>query len=931
MSVTLVKSDNLSSSVKEVLEMFIETQEVLVPNFIIVPDRFTLQCEKILLSKVPCLINTRIVTFSMLYNLISSELSPEKPQILDKTRAVLFMWRAIEDVAGQLKWFAGAVQHYSFAEQMFNTINQLTSSMVDFQTLEKNARNSLTGKKMHDIALIQKRYKEITKDYTDSGGMLGYLIKNLHKSRQLEQANVYICGFEHLSLQRLAVLDEIRRHAKATVIGLRTGSEMEAQTGSILFDVRSAVVNAKSTGKQPPQDTTTSTHSSLDDEAIFIANQVRGLLNGGARSSDITVLLCDYENTHAAFVQAFSQANIHVNTDIGTNLMQTPLGLFVRDWLAFATHDKAETFLVILKSVFISIEDTFKIENFCLKTNYGVNRSVGEFPTLSELAHFQKTLSKCRTVRNITKVLEKIIKRFCFVNNPQMEKANEILGVLSEHLGDRPMTLYEFSNLFATLATATKVSSIPRFVNRVMLGNTNEHQPYFTPHIFVANTSDLTFPTIQPDTDILTQFDIKHMAVTIEPTPIMQNQRTKHHAMNVLTSFTETLHLSHLATSEAKQSEIVEKIFAANPGIEITKASVNSKHYASFIVLRAIGNGTAFDDAKFYSSVLKVIDMGDLVITDFSKNECNLGTNPFFQKQSLSVTQLESFYTCPYLHFLQRGLGLRKRQLYKIGKDVVGNLIHKIMEEYTKQIISKNFLSSDQVITKVFSDPEFAYFTSDPINKPLIEGIRAECRMIIKQMDENLSQSLYKPKHVEHVLKGRIDKVDIVGKVDRIDTAIINGKEHALVIDYKTGSSVDFKYKDLYIGTKLQLPLYLGFTKNYEPGGAVYFHLKSGFNKESKYKGIVLGTQENLHAIGQTTLKGQTGSEVNSLIRYSHNMAAKAISQLQSGLVLKSSADKKACSYCLNSALCFHKKYTRANNLPSITKAQLFQEIQAND
>ena len=150
-------------------------KENLAPIFIIVPDRATLQAEKILTRHAPCLLNVRVVTFSMLYAICQNDTHSgnNTPTVLDKTTAVLFMWRAIQEVRDGLVYFGPSVGQYAFAEKMFNTVNQLESSRADFITLEKNAKTTVTKRKMHDISMIHKKYKELCKGYIDGSGMLG--------------------------------------------------------------------------------------------------------------------------------------------------------------------------------------------------------------------------------------------------------------------------------------------------------------------------------------------------------------------------------------------------------------------------------------------------------------------------------------------------------------------------------------------------------------------------------------------------------------------------------------------------------------------------------------------------------------------------------------------------------------------------------------
>ena len=207
-------------------------KKVLHPIYVIVPDRSTLLCETFLTCHAGCLLNVRVLTFSMLYNVLHG--GSDTP-VLNKTMAVLYMWLSIKNVRAELKYFSKSVDQYAFAEKMFNTINQLTSCMADFTKLEQNSKTEITKRKMHDISLIWREYKKLTANYIDGSGILAWLIANISKSKQIAEAYVYITGFEHFSVQRGEVVRLLLKHAKSFVIGVQNKSEAEGFINEISF------------------------------------------------------------------------------------------------------------------------------------------------------------------------------------------------------------------------------------------------------------------------------------------------------------------------------------------------------------------------------------------------------------------------------------------------------------------------------------------------------------------------------------------------------------------------------------------------------------------------------------------------------------------------------------------------------------------------
>ena len=224
----VITQENMCKVTEDVLDVvarfaITNQKKQMNPILVIVPDRATLGCEKILMRNMNALLNVRVVTFSMLFHLCNVD----EISVLDKTTAVLMMWRACGDVSKDLIYFSKSVHQYSFSEKMFNTINQLESSRADFLTLEKNAKSEITKRKMRDISTIHARYKELCKGYIDSAGMLGWLLDNVSRCTLIKNAHVYVTGFEYLSIQREEVLRKIASVARSFTIGAQRGSEFE--------------------------------------------------------------------------------------------------------------------------------------------------------------------------------------------------------------------------------------------------------------------------------------------------------------------------------------------------------------------------------------------------------------------------------------------------------------------------------------------------------------------------------------------------------------------------------------------------------------------------------------------------------------------------------------------------------------------------------
>jgi len=799
----------------------------------------------------------------MLFNILREEFETQS-HVLDKSSAVLFMWNAIQQVKGDLIWFKRSAGHFAFAEKMFNTINQLSSSMVDFDTLEKNTKSEITRKKMHDIVLIRGAYKKLIADYTDSSGVLGWLIENIRHSKIIKSAKVFITGFQHLSIQRGAVVTELIKHAGEFTAGYQNGSEFEEMIAGVVLN--SGIASASSEilplrYALCQNDRQLRNFDTLQDEAAWVANEICRLVKiDGVRFRDIVVVASDYETSAKVFEQVFAENGIEVNLDVGADLLSHSLTQFLREYLLLAATGGQVHFLNVIKSAYsgLNAETEFETENNALKNGTRGNEIT---------APIVKKLVKCKTVGEFCTVLAS----HCEERSDeaiQVRKLLDLLETLSKISGNQNVSPLEFINLFTALTSATKVSDIPTLADAVLLVSVPEYQPTFVPYVFVTGASDGAFPVTQDDTDIITTQDIANTNIRIEPSATLQNSRNRRHAIDIITSATEKLYISNTGQH---QSELIEKL-----PITCDVSEVASKTFATNTVLKAIGDGTAFDDAEYYGNVLKSLDLGGLEYLNPKPKVTPIKSAQklFFQNGTARVTQIENFRKCPYFHFLENGLNVRVRERNKLAANIMGTVIHKLAEEFTKKIITagreglENFdaeAEMKKVAEQVLYIEEFRFLTQDTKNAPVISNLKKEAKLLAREIIRQVHGSKYFPKYAETPIQGEIEGVVVRGKADRID---VDGTNHAIIIDYKTGA-ID--------KASLQLPLYIEFLQDiYTTDGAFYQTLRPGKFDMQEAK-----------------------------VPDAKQQACEIISKIKGGVIRPNPADKKVCRYCVARDICF--------------------------
>jgi ATP-dependent helicase/nuclease subunit B len=269
-----------------------------------------------------------------------------------------------------------------------------------------------------------------------------------------------------------------------------------------------------------------------------------------------------------------------------------------------------------------------------------------------------------------------------------------------------------------------------------------------------------------------------------------------------------------------------------------------------------------------------------------------------------SVSRMELFHGCAFSHFASHGLKLRERQLFKLEAPDIGEMFHGalkwISEEVQKNGLTWSQLSKAQCIDLakqavkalapklqhqiLLSSNRYYYIAKK------LEHIISRASMILS---DHAKASGFVPVGVElgfgpqealppfqfKLRNGT--KMELQGRIDRVDKAEDENGVYLRVVDYKS-SSRDLDMTEVYYGLALQMLTYLDIVLSNSrslvgqealPAGVLYFHvhnpmvnskkvltldqIENEIFKSFKMKGLVLGESEIVRLMDQTL---ETGS-----------------------------------------------------------------------
>ena len=223
-----------------------------------------------------------------------------------------------------------------------------------------------------------------------------------------------------------------------------------------------------------------------------------------------------------------------------------------------------------------------------------------------------------------------------------------------------------------------------------------------------------------------------------------------------------------------------------------------------------------------------------------------------------SITRLETYARCAYSHFLKYGLNLKERELFSFEAKDMGSILHDALQSYAR-ILKEKELSwigleieeRDAIIAEAvqrcIGENDYEALYGSFRTKYMINRVKRIIRRTVGVLTSQLEMGSFVPHDFEFAFSAANDykslsiclsdekKLNLIGRVDRVDICEDNNRVYIKVIDYKSGSK-SFDLAAVYKGLDLQLVVYLnaaiehisreyGEDSEVIPAGLLYYHI----------------------------------------------------------------------------------------------------------
>lgn len=560
-----------------------------------------------------------------------------------------------------------------------------------------------------------------------------------------------------------------------------------------------------------------------------------------------------------------------------------------------------------------------------------------DFETSKEFLKFLKN--------HFNNKIEDICNEYLKIHNDDvsLEIINHLSDIIDKKLDDNT---YELINYIFNKTT----KKTNEYQNAITLCNDFDNIYDEQTHIYILGCANNILFSFVKDTQYLKNEERqKYNLLTSD----MRNQNTIKQIVSFI-NYHKNIYLSYSKTVHNKKYFICHFL-------ENKKLTNRTLDIADIISARMAQNiyQKAYRLYNLYNEKSENLDKGyetfnkkyNLYNSEYSGNE-NISEDVI----KLSYSKIDDYTNCPFKYYLKNYLKLPEKENESTE---LGSLIHFVLEKVLKNMDNnkRETLMNDIscYFDEYFSEKKYQKTNKDEIYFPLyLKQLQNIIPIIIDFMDN----SNFTLAETESSFEIKLDDKTILnGKIDKI----LVYEDYFIVVDYKTGN-VDFDWKNLDQGVKLQLPIYLLLYSEthhgMKPAGAYLENVfKKSFFDELKdiikahaYKGYTNNDNDiNLRIDISERNKGlikynKTNAKnlafiPESVFLYVIDYTKKKVLEIASDIrnnkfnikPLYDGSTLKGCEYCNYKDICYRlsnmkKWYTKNENLDYLKKDNQLEE-----
>ena len=466
------------------------------------------------------------------------------------------------------------------------------------------------------------------------------------------------------------------------------------------------------------------------------------------------------------------------------------------------------------------------------------------------------------------------------------DKAMEILGQIDEIMGERPLDLAEFTEIYISGLSDAEVGVIPPSLDGLSMGTMIRTRPRRIKAAVILGANEGVMP-LDPKTEGLFSLDekeyFKSKGFALGRLDDLKMEEENAAMQRMLARPSEKLYISWSMTdaggNDASPSPVIESLLELFPRIKhdgllksdiissgsfeaINTADDGMRHLINRV--KSLGPGEAPDGLtaamlKWYSVNRK--DELDVMLDAAAYDNSPAPLRPsaakaLFGRENgglvMSASSIGSYIDCPFKYYVERGLRPKEERSFESDPRTVGDVYHECLMKVARQLMGDTDVLArlrdgdteelERIVSAALDEIAGSYrgglFLSTGNEEYRMSRIREICAAAAKAMATQLASdtvkgALFEERFGRHGRFGPIrleaagEEVLVEGTIDRADLIDADGEDRVRIIDYKTGSDSLDLWKMRH-GIKMQLMIYMisASTENVQPAGMFYFNIK---------------------------------------------------------------------------------------------------------
>lgn len=192
---------------------------------LIVPEQFTLQAERELIEKssLPGFIKVDVLSFTRLSDRVIESVGGVTRTHIDDQGKIMILRKVIDECENKLGIYRNVSKQPGFLNDFSVLMSRLKSYDITADVLKDIEDNSKPGfqNKIKDISIIYSEFCKYLEDrYIDTEDAINFLIQKIDSAKFLENAIIWIDGFDNFTPQMYRIIDKLIKKASMVTVSL---------------------------------------------------------------------------------------------------------------------------------------------------------------------------------------------------------------------------------------------------------------------------------------------------------------------------------------------------------------------------------------------------------------------------------------------------------------------------------------------------------------------------------------------------------------------------------------------------------------------------------------------------------------------------------------------------------------------------------------